>query len=89
MIVEWFLGLVAGIATFVGDLLPDWEVPAELTDPGGIISQVLGYAGALGIFVDWPFVIVVGLIPLGVWAFGIIFRSVKSLISHIPFFGGH
>lgn len=89
MIVEWLLSLVAGVSEFFAALLPDWQVPDELTSPGGIVSQVIGYGSALGIFIDWPFVIAVGLIPLGVWASGILFRVAKTAATHIPFFGGH
>lgn len=89
MITEWFLSLVQGVVDWLAALMPDWEVPAELLDPGGIIQQVMGYGASLGIFVDWGFIIAVGLIPLGVWTIGLIFRGIKSLVSHIPFFGGN
>lgn len=88
MIVEWLLSLAARISEFFANLLPNWSVPPELTAPGGIISQVMGYGSALGIFVDWPFVIVVGLLPLAVWVFMLLFRTAKTIATHIPFFGG-
>jgi hypothetical protein len=89
VIIEWFLGLVAGVIDWIGSLLPDWSVPPDLAAPGGIVSEVMGYGSALGVFIDWGACIVVGLLPLGVWVVGVLFRAAKTAASHIPWFGGN
>lgn len=89
MIVEWLVNLAAGLFKFIADLFPDWETPPELLDPTGLMAQVMAHTAGLGIFVDWALIGALALIPLGVWVLGLSFRALKTLISHIPFFGGN
>lgn len=89
MILEWLVGLAAGLFEWIANLLPDWEVPAGLTDPGGAIEQIVALSQGIGVFVDWGLLGLLAVIPLGVWLFGLIFRALKTLISHLPFVGGN
>lgn len=88
MIVEWFLSLVAGLWGWLGGLLPDWEVPASITDPGGVIETILNAATGAGVWVDWVYLGVVGLIPLGVWLVGMGWKAFRTAWSHVPLIGG-
>jgi len=88
VIAEWFFALVAGIWDVMGAIFPDWDVPAELTDPGGGIETMVNAGAGAGVWVNWPFVITVALIPPAVWVIGILWKLFRTLISHIPGFGG-
>ncbi len=89
MIIEWLMSVAAGLWGFVGSLLPDWELPAELTDPDGMLGQVFALGQGLSPFIDWAFVGLVGGIPLAVWVIGLLWKAFRMFISHFPFFGGN
>lgn len=88
MIVEWFFGLIAGLIDFIGTLLPEWEVPAALVDPDGMLMGLFAMGQGMAPFVDWQFVGLVGAIPLAVWVIGLLWKFARMAISHIPGFGG-
>lgn len=89
MIVEWLLSVVAGAWEFMVGLVPDWTVPPELTDPGGIMADVLTLANGVGVWVDWVFLGAVALIPLSVWVIGVLWKTFRMIASHIgPQIGG-
>lgn len=89
MITEWIVTVASGLFAFLGDLMPDWEIPAELAQPGGFFAQIFALGQGTAPFVDWAFVSAIAAIPLVVWLIGLSFRAIKTLISHIPFFGGN
>jgi hypothetical protein len=88
VIVEWFIGWALGIVQWLVDLLPDWELPAELSDPGGMVETIMANAAGLGVWLDWGALITLALIPLGVWVIGIVWKSIRTAFSHFPFIGG-
>lgn len=88
MITEFFLNLALGVVEWVVGLLPDWTPPAGITDADGMLSQVLAFGAGLGTWVDWATVGALALIPLGLWVIGVGWKLVRTLLSHIPGFGG-
>ena len=88
MITEWIVQLATGFAAWLVGLMPDWEAPAELSDADGMLSSILELGAGLGPWVDWAFVGVVALIPLALWAGGLIWKLIRTVASHIPGFGG-
>lgn len=88
MIVEWFLGWTMSVVQWLVGLLPDWIMPPEIAAPGGLLSAVMGNAAGVGIWLDWGGLIALALIPFGVWATGIIWKSFRTGFSHFPGIGG-
>lgn len=89
MIVEWLVAVGAGIWEFIAGLVPDWDMPRELADPNGSLGALFSMGQGLEPFVNWPLVTALGAIPLAVWVIGITWSAFRTLISHIPFFGGN
>lgn len=89
MIIEWLMGVAAGLWDFIGGLLPDWELPAALTDPNGLLGGIFALGQGLSPFINWQFVGTVGAIPLVVWVIGLLWRGARMVISHFPLFGGN
>lgn len=88
MITEWFLNWAMGVAYWLVDLLPDWVVPDELADPGGMLESIYVNAMGVGIWLDWAGLIALALIPFGVWVTGILWKALRTAFSHFPFIGG-
>jgi hypothetical protein len=88
MVTEKLLGMVASLWLWLVDLLPDWEMPAGILDPGGLIETVSSLASTVGVWVEWSFVIPVGFAPFYVWTAGLIWKLGRTLFSHVPLFGG-
>lgn len=88
MIPEWFMGVASGLMTFFADLLPDWELPADLADPDGMLAAIFALGAGAGAFVDWVFVAAVGAVPLSVWIIGLLWKAARMAFSHFPGFGG-
>lgn len=89
MIVEWLVSVAAGLWEFIGSMLPDWEIPAELADPNGMLGQLFALGQGMEPFVNWTLVGILAAIPLAVWLIGITWRAFRTIASHIPFFGGN
>lgn len=88
MISEAFINFALGIATWAVGLIPDWELPAELLDADGMISDLFAFGAGLGPWVDWGFVLGLAAIPLGVWVIGLTWKAIRTILSHFPQFGG-
>ncbi|MDO8341540.1 MAG: hypothetical protein Q7T59_06220 [Candidatus Woesebacteria bacterium] len=88
MITEWFLNWAMGVVTWLVDLLPDWDWPAELAQPGGMLESILANAAGVGIWIDWAAIIALALIPLGVWVIGLTWKGLRTAFSHFAFIGG-
>lgn len=89
MISEWFVKLGTGLWAFFAGLFPDWEVPPELLQADGMIGQLFSFGQGLEPYANWGLLGVLAAIPLTVWVIGITIRSVRLLISHVPFIGGN
>lgn len=89
MILEWLLGLGAGVSEWVASIMPPIELPEQLVNIDEAINSIFAYGNGLGAWVDWSLCAVVLLVPLAVWAVGLTVRAVRVLISHVPFFGGN
>jgi hypothetical protein len=89
VIIEWLVHVATGFWGWIADLFPDWDVPAELTDPNGALAAVMGFGQGLEPFVNWQLVGILGAIPLAVWVIGLTAKLVLKLVSHVPFIGGN
>lgn len=89
MILEWLVGLVAGLWKFIASLLPDWTFPPELAAPGGLLQNIVSLGAFAGNFVDWTFCGIVAAVALAPWVIGLLWKFGRQLFSHIPFFGGN
>lgn len=89
MITEWLIQVGTGLWAFLAGLFPDWIAPPEMLQAGGMIEQLFGFGQGLEPFADWGLLALLGAIPLTVWVSGITIRSVRLLISHVPFVGGN
>lgn len=88
MIVEWFLGLAAGVVEWMASLINGWSPPGWLVGIDDSISAVTDIASGLGVWVNWG---IVGLCTAAVAASWALFGNVKLArvgVSHIPQFGG-
>lgn len=88
MITEWFLNWVTSVVRWLVDLLPDWDFPEELSNPGGMLQTILANAAGVGVWIDWAAIIGLALIPLGVWVIGLLWKGLRTAFSHFPFIGG-
>lgn len=88
MITEWFLNWAMGVVQWLIDLLPDWELPAELVAPGGLFDSVLANAAGMGVWIDWGGIVLLALIPPAVWVIGLLWKGARTAFSHYPFIGG-
>jgi hypothetical protein len=53
MIVEAFLGLLFGLFSFVGDLMPEMEVPAFVGSIAGLVGTITGAMAPLGMWIPF------------------------------------
>lgn len=88
MITEWFLNWAMDVVRWLIDLLPDWELPAGLADPGGFLESILLNAAGMGVWVDWGGIIMLAMIPPTVWLIGLLWKAARTAFSHFPFIGG-
>lgn len=88
MITEWFLNWALGVVRWLVDLLPDWDMPAELSAPGALLDTVLANAAGVGVWIDWGAIIALALVPLAVWLIGVSWKALRTAFSHFPFIGG-
>lgn len=88
MITEWFLNWAMGVVRWVVDLLPDWVMPPELSDPGGMIETIYLNAMGVAVWIDWAGIIALALIPFSVWVIGVLWKAARTAFSHFPGIGG-
>lgn len=88
MIVEWLLDWTTGVVRFILGFLPDWDMPAELSNPGGMLETIMVNAAGVGVWLDWRALITLALIPFGVWVIGLVWKGFRTAFSHFPFIGG-
>lgn len=89
MIIEWLMGVASGLWSWIGSLLPDWQLPPELMDPNGFIGGIFALGQGMSPFINWGFVALVGAIPLAVWVIGLLWKAARMVLSHFPLFGGN
>lgn len=91
MIVEWFVAIGAGIAEFFAGLMPgpdEFVLPPELVGIDQTVSDFFDGFSGLGVWVPW--VLLAGCISIAVtaWLLGIGIKVLRTIASHVPFFGG-
>jgi hypothetical protein len=89
MIVEFFLGVAAGIVQWFLTLLPD------MTAAGGVIvtasnslSSVLAGAGALSAWMPFEVLAITFGVVMTLYVGGVVLKIFLRLFSYVPFFGG-
>lgn len=80
--------MASSVITWIVGLFPDWEPPGWLINADDMVQQVFGFFDGLSPWVDWAFIGTICLIPFGVWAAVLLFKGVRVIVSHVPFFGG-
>lgn len=88
MITEWLITLGSTAASWFVTLLPTFDVPSWFADLGLNINKFFTSASGLAPFVDWAFLALIASVPIGLWSLGLMFRLVRWILSHVPFFGG-
>ena len=88
MIIEWLLGIGVAIAQWFVDLLPDWDVPPEITNFDGMVNDFFATFEGVGVWAPWPLVLACVAIALGSWVIGITVKTARAVASYLPFFGG-
>lgn len=89
MIVEWIVGLAAGIGSWFAGLFPtDWEPPEFLVDLDGTLNGVLANLGGVSVWADWVYIFAVVGAVLLIWGIGLVIKLARAVAAHIPFFGG-
>lgn len=89
MIIEWLVKVAVGLWQWIADLFPDWDIPAELTDPDGMFVQIASFGQGLEPWVNWGLMGGLALIPLGMWVIGVTVKLVRLLLGHVPGIGGN
>ena len=89
MILEWIVQVAVGLWEWIANLFPDWDPPAELTDPDGMIGQLFAFGQGLEPWVNWGLIGALAAIPFAVWVIGIVVKMVRLLIGHVPWIGGN
>lgn len=88
MITEAFLGLFAGLASFIASLFGDLEAPAWLSEGGGAVEQLVGLGQGLSPWVPWTLIFaVVGAILAGM-VVGFLIKVVRIVASFLTAGGG-
>lgn len=88
MIIEWLIGIGSVIAEWIANLFPDWVAPAELRNIDDALNGILAMGNGVGAYVDWAYAGFIVGIPLSLWIIGMSVAGIRTLATHIPFFGG-
>jgi len=88
MIVEWFLGFCVWVGTFVFGLFPTEDAQATVSGLSGAIATVVSYTSGLGVWIPWALIGAAILFTFTAWAAIFVFKIVRQLLAHVPFFGG-
>jgi hypothetical protein len=89
VIVQWFIQLAQGFASWVVSLFPVLDLPDGLVNVDSTINDLFSTWGAgMAPLADWPFVTACVAIPLAVWGSGLLVRAIRALIAHLPYVGG-
>lgn len=88
MITEWLFTVGMVIANWAASLFPDWEAGEDIANVDDSINGLLAMGTGAGAFVDWAYIGVIVGIPLSLWVLGMSVAGIRTLASHIPFFGG-
>lgn len=89
MIVEWLITVAAGFVSWIGTLFPDDGVPGWLTNLDTNVNDWFAQWDGVGVWADWGFLASVVAIVLGWWLTGFLIKLVRTLLGHIPEFGGN
>lgn len=86
MITDWVLQLASNLVSWTVAHLPTWSLPSYLTTAATTLGGYIGMAD--DVVPIWAVAAGAGLVysvELSVFTW----KTTKSLISHIPFIGGH
>lgn len=80
MITEWLVAIVNGIATWVGSMFPQLDLPEEVVNADDAFNNIMALGSGLGAFVDWSFVGIMAAIPITLWLGGLAIRALRVLV---------
>ena len=87
MIVEWLMGIGAGIATWFIDTFMRWD-GVQPVDVWAGIEALAGEFASIGVWLDWGALVGAVGLSIGVWLVCLGVKAVRALIAHFPQFGG-
>lgn len=88
MIVQFLLSLGSSLVAWIGELMPEAELPTDVADPGDWLVSILSMGQGLGTFVDWTFLGICIALTSGVWVTSMTVKMFRSGVTHLPWFGG-
>ncbi len=89
MITEWFIELAMGFVGWIGGLLPEGSPVEDVMDAQqGLVPELFEFMGVLAGFIPWMVVVPIILIPLLVWVIGFLWKTARTVFSHVPQIGG-
>ena len=88
MILEFLLSLVTIPVTYLGSLMPKFEVPSWVKAFDDQVNSFLSGLGGMGVWVPWSLLITVVGVVLVVWAASLSVQVVRALVAHVPMIGG-
>lgn len=88
MITQWVVQAAVSVGQWFVTLLPSFDIPDWFVGLGDDVNSLFSNAAGLGPLVDWSLVAGIAAVPMGLWVGGLVFKSLRVLLSHIPFFGG-
>lgn len=88
MIVEWLMKLGTDLAAWFVSLFPQGDAPDFVLTLDDKINGLLANLGGVGVWADWPYMIGVVSVVVGIWAIGFAVKAVLTLWKLIPVIGG-
>lgn len=88
MIVTWLLGIGDNVSAWLAGMWPDWTPPDFLVHFDTTLNGILHNLDGVSVWADWPFMLVVVALVLGVWATTAGVKLVRAIASYLPFVGG-
>lgn len=88
MITGWILGLIAGLASFLFNALPNWDLPEWFTTAPIFLRTALSQAGQMG---HWFPLTAIGLgasAIFAVWSLTLLLRIARMVLSLFTGGGG-
>lgn len=87
MIVEWLMGIGAGLAGWFVDTFMVWE-GAQPEDVWASIEGIAGEFASVGVWFNWVALTSAVGLAIGVWLVCLLVKAIRALIAHFPQFGG-
>lgn len=88
MITEWFVSIGTSVAAWFATIFPTWDIPASMTNPGGVIAGIWANFNGLSPWVNWAVLTAVVVGVLGTYLVMFTIKLVRAIASYLPFFGG-